>query len=124
MLSLLAVPYSSREAIQQGRMLRFGMTNAEERLWMRIRGKQIDGLRFRRQAPVGNYVVDFACKSPRLVIEVDGSQHAAAVEEDARRTEYLESLGYRVLRFWDNDVLTETDNVLEAIRTAIKQLST
>jgi very-short-patch-repair endonuclease len=102
-------------------MLRFGMTDAEERLWSRIRGNRIDGYRFRRQVPIGQYVVDFACKSAHLVIELDGGQHATAVAADAKRTAYLQSRGFRVLRFWDDAVLKETDGVLEAIRVGLKE---
>ena len=95
------------------------MTDAEARLWMRLRGEQIDGLRFRRQVPMGPYVVDFACFKARLVIEVDGGQHAGRVEQDNRRTAWLIARGFRVLRFWDTEVLQETDGVLDGIRAAI-----
>jgi very-short-patch-repair endonuclease len=95
------------------------MTDAEQRLWMRLRADQIPGYRFRRQVPIGPYVVDFACLKARLVIEVDGSQHAKAVERDQQRTAWLASQGFRLLRFWDNDVLSHTDSVLEAIRAAL-----
>src|SRR5438309_10414684 len=95
------------------------MTDDEERLWMRLRRDQIAGQRFRRQVPIGQYVVDFACRKARVVIEVDGSQHAASSMQDDRRTAWLASRGYRVLRFWDNQVLTETDEVLETIRAAL-----
>lgn len=86
---------------------------------MRLRGEQIEGYRFRRQVPIGPYVVDFACLKAHLVIEVDGGQHAQAVERDDQRTAWLASRGFRVLRFWDNDVLLRTDGVLEAIRAAL-----
>jgi very-short-patch-repair endonuclease len=99
------------------------MTDAEERLWTRLRGDQMAGHRFRRQVPIGPYVVDFACREARLAIEVDGSQHAAASLEDDQRTAWLTSRGYRVLRFWNNQVLTETDAVLESIRTALDATS-
>jgi very-short-patch-repair endonuclease len=101
-------------------MLRAGMTDAEECLWMRIRGHQLDGLRFRRQMPIGNYIVDFACKSARLIIEVDGGHHGLARESDLKRTAELQSIGYRVLRFWNNDVLQQTDSVIDAIRMAVQ----
>jgi len=86
-----------------------------------LRAKQIGGYRFRRQVPVGPYVADFACLKAHLVIEVDGSQHAQAKERDNQRTAWLESRGFRVLRFWDNDVLLQTNGVLETIRAALNQ---
>ena len=95
------------------------MTDAEQRLWMRLRANQIHGYRFRRQVPIGRYVVDFACLKARLVIELDGSQHAQEVELDQRRTAWLASQDFRLLRFWDNDVLLQTDSVIEAIRVAL-----
>ena len=97
------------------------MTDAERRLWSRLRLRQLDGHRFRRQAPVGSYVVDFVCLSSRLVIELDGGQHNEADVEarDTQRTDWLNSKGYRVLRFWNHEVLTETDDVMEAIFNAL-----
>jgi very-short-patch-repair endonuclease len=97
------------------------MTDTELRLWTRLRAEQIDGYRFRRQVPIGPYVVDFACLKARLVIEVDGGQHAQAKAQDDRRTAWLASQGFRVLRFWDNDVLLQTDGVLEAILGALRE---
>ena len=95
------------------------MTDAEIRLWTWLREKQIGGHRFRRQVPLGPYIVDFLCKKAHLVIEVDGSQHLVEAERDEHRTAWLESRGFRVLRFWDNDVLQQTDSVLERIRVAL-----
>jgi len=99
------------------------MTDAEQRLWMRLRREQIPGFRFRRQVPIPPYVADFACLKAHLVIEVDGSQHAQALEQDLRRTKWLESRGFRVLRFWDNDVLLETEAVMESIYASLKALT-
>ena len=110
---------ASRADIERARGLRSTMTDAEERLWMRLRGDQLQGHRFRRQVPIGPFVVDFACRKARLAVEVDGSQHAAASQEDDRRSAWLASRGYTVLRFWDNQVLNETDGVLESIRLAL-----
>jgi very-short-patch-repair endonuclease len=92
------------------------MTDAELRLWLRLRGEQVDGYRFRRQVPIGPYVVDFVCRKASLVIEVDGGQHAGEEARDAERTARLESRGYRVIRFWNADVLQEPDGVLATIR--------
>jgi len=110
---------ASRSDILRARQLRGRMTVAEVRLWQRLRGEQIDGYRFRRQVPLGPYVVDFACVNARLVIEVDGGQHAEAIERDERRTAWLEAGGFTVLRFWNGDVLHQTDGVLESVRTAL-----
>ncbi len=110
---------ASRSDIQRARRLRSTMTDAEQRLWMSLRGDQMLGHRFRRQVPLGPYVVDFACRKAGLIIEVDGGQHANALVKDGQRTAWLASRGYRVLRFWDNDVLREADGVLETIRLAL-----
>ena len=96
------------------RKLRRASTDAESRLWSRLRSRQLDGAKFVRQFPIGPHVADFACRSARIAIELDGGQHTEAV--DAPRTEVIESFGYRVIRFWNNDVLENTDGVLEAIR--------
>jgi very-short-patch-repair endonuclease len=103
-------------SIPIARKLRSNPTDAEMRLWSRLRRKQVDGHRFRRQVPLGSYVVDFACLEARLIVEVDGGQHG---ERDAARTAWLEAQGFRVLRFWNNDVLENTDGVIEAIRGAL-----
>ncbi len=96
------------------------MTEAERRLWSRLRGRQLHGHKFRRQVPIGPYVVDFACVLERLVVEVDGSQHFdEAPHSDERRAMWLESRGYRVLRFWNGDVLARTDDVVEVIGQAL-----
>jgi very-short-patch-repair endonuclease len=116
------MPLASRSEIQRGRELRAQMTDAEVRLWMRLREKQIGGHRFRRQVPVGQYIVDFLCKKAHLIIEVDGGQHLLDVARDEHRTAWLQSRGFRVLRFWDNDVLQQTDSVLESIRVALLEV--
>ena len=112
---------ASRADVQRGRRLRAARTDSESCLWAALRAKQIGGYRFRRQVPLGPYVADFACLKAHLVIEVDGSQHAQAKERDNQRTAWLESRGFRVLRFWDNDVLLQTNEVLETIRAALNQ---
>jgi very-short-patch-repair endonuclease len=95
------------------------MTDAEQRLWKHLRLKQVDGRHFRRQVPIGPYVVDFACLEAKVLIEVDGGQHAEALDYDASRTSWLEAHGYQVLRFWNNDVLSNTDGVLSLIRETL-----
>ena len=91
------------------------MTDAELRLWLRLRCEQRERFHFRRQIPIGPYIVDFVCFKAKLVVEVDGGQHATVTAEDARRTRWLESQGFRVLRFWNSEVLAELDSVLEEI---------
>ena len=106
-------------ASESARRLRANMTDAERKLWFLLRRKQLPGFRFRRQVPLGRYIADFACMSARLVVELDGGQHAERSERDARRTAWLESVGYRVLRFWNGEVFTNAEGVLETIRLAL-----
>lgn len=104
--------------------LRRTMSDAERRLWAALRARQLDGLRFRRQHPIGSYIADFACLEKRLVVEVDGSQHAEPTQaaHDTRRTRWLESEGYRVVRVWTNEVLENLDGVTEQIRVEALRL--
>jgi very-short-patch-repair endonuclease len=95
--------------------LRAKPTDAERVSWVRLRRRQVLGYKFRRQQPLGPYIVDFVCLEKRLVVEVDGSQHQEQRTYDEARTRWLESQGYRVLRFWNNEVLAETDKVIELI---------
>jgi very-short-patch-repair endonuclease len=95
------------------------MTEAEKRMWYLLRRRNL-GKNFRRQAPIGPFVVDFACLSARLIIELDGGQHAAQSDEDEKRTAWLVAQGYHVLRFWNNDVLGNTQAVLEAVVEALE----
>lgn len=90
------------------------MTEAEQRLWLHLRASQLGGFKFTRQYPIGDFVVDFACRSARIAIELDGGQHADSSADEAR-TQVIEAHGYRVIRFWNNDVLQNTDGVLTAI---------
>ena len=99
------------------RKLRADPTEAEKRLWSRLRSAQL-GAKFTRQFPIGNFVVDFACRSLRLAIELDGGQHADSATDGAR-TRVIEAHGYRVIRFWNNDVLANTDGVLTVIMQEI-----
>jgi very-short-patch-repair endonuclease len=104
---------------EAARRLRANMTDAERKLWFLLRRKQLQGFRFRRQVPLGRYVADFACMSARLVLELDGGQHAERTDHDARRTKWMESVGFRVLRFWNGEVFTNAEGVLETIRLAL-----
>ncbi len=103
--------------IPRARSLRRSMTDAERKLWWHLRQLPMEGLHFRRQATIGPYFVDFACHEKKLVIEVDGSQHGELDRSarDSQRTAFLNANGYRVLRFWNNEVLNETRGVMEAI---------
>ncbi len=95
------------------------MTDAERRLWSSLRHQQL-GVRFRRQAPIGPYIADFACFAPRIVIEIDGGQHADQQDYDSRRDDWLRAQGFRVLRFWNNEVLGNTQGVLERILSELR----
>ena len=96
------------------RKLRSDATDAETLLWRHLRGGRLLGAKFRRQMPIGPHIADFACEQARLVIELDGGQHADSTTDDAR-TRALEAAGYTVLRFWNHDVFENTDGVLEDI---------
>ena len=104
----------------RARRLRRDATDAERRLWYRLRARQIDGAKFVRQEPIGPYVADFICRERHLIIEVDGGQHATD-PRDAVRDRWLSEQGYRVLRFWNNDVLANTEGVLESIAAALRE---
>ena len=95
--------------------LRLQPSKAEQVLWYHLRQRQIKGFKFRRQHPIGQFIVDFVCLPKKLIIEVDGGQHATRTIYDFNRTRWLESQGYKVLRFWNNEVLVNTENVLEII---------
>jgi very-short-patch-repair endonuclease len=88
---------------------------------MRIRKRQLYGHRFRRQVPLGRYVVDFACIEASLIVEVDGGQHSLREEQDAKRTAWLEAHGWRVIRFWNNDVMENTEGVLEELARTLRE---
>jgi very-short-patch-repair endonuclease len=104
----------------RSRILRSNQTDVERMLWQTLRQKQVNGHRFRRQHPVGQYIVDFACIERKLVIELDGGQHQERREYDEQRTGFLNERGWRVLRFWNNDVIENLDGVLTEIANALK----
>jgi len=101
------------------RGLRRRQTDSERVLWWQLRDRQLHHAKFRRQHPIGPYIVDFCCPEHGLVVELDGGHHAAQVQADARRTAFLRQRGYRVLRFWDHDVLGNREAVLQAIEQAL-----
>jgi very-short-patch-repair endonuclease len=101
--------------------MRAAMTNAERTLWRALKAITLQGTHFRRQVLIGPYIADFACLAVKLIVEVDGSQHGLPdhQDDDARRTSYLEGQGFRVLRFWNVQVLRETSSVIDTIHHAI-----
>lgn len=101
------------------RQLRSNLTDAERRLWQTLRRRQLAGVKFRRQQPIGDFIVDFVCFECRLIVEVDGGQHVEQSHYDDVRTRWLEDRGYRVLRFWNNDVLADSDAVAQVILDAV-----
>ena len=105
------------------RALRKKLTAAECKLWQKIRSRQIYNNKFRRQFVLGNYIVDFVCLEKRLIIEVDGGQHMENVEYDDQRDAWLKAQGFRVLRFWNNQVLNEIDSVLEVVTRNLNEIN-
>ena len=104
---------------QISRKLRASQTEAETKLWNRIRNRQISGFKFVRQEPIGRYICDFVCREQGIVIEVDGGQHLES-KRDEIRDQYLADQGYRVMRFWNNDVLSKIDGVLMVLDEALR----
>jgi very-short-patch-repair endonuclease len=112
---------TSQTSTRTARTLRRQQIDAERRLWWALRGRQLSGVKFRRQQPIGSYVVDFCALDRKLVIEVDGGQHMERAVEDAHRSSYLQRCAYAVLRFWNDDVLQRTEAVLEQIEQEIER---
>jgi len=105
----------------RARDLRRQSSDAERALWRVLRGRRLDGYKFRRQVVIEPYIVDFVCLDARLIIEADGGQHADQAAYDSRRTSALESMGYRVLRFWNDEILGQLPGVLERIGQALRE---
>lgn len=103
---------------QRARQLRRDATEAEQRLWSLLRDRRLAGYKFRRQYPVEGYIVDFACLTHKVVVEADGGQHTT--EADAIRTCVLEAAGWRLIRFWNNDILANTEGVFHVLDTALE----
>ncbi|MGV8854570.1 MAG: endonuclease domain-containing protein [Devosia sp.] len=110
----------TRFAAQAAKMLRQDASDAERKLWSRLRNRQLLDYKFVRQQPVGRYIADFACRDADLIIELDGGQHALSTT-DADRTAALAEHGYRVIRFWNSDVLGNLDGVLETIASHLSK---
>ena len=107
---------------QNSRSLRREMTDAEKLLWRQLRMKQFEGHKFRRQHPLGNYIVDFVCLEAALILEVDGGQHAENANNDAIRTQWLQEKGFHVMRFWNNEVLNNIEGVKLAVWNYLSKL--
>jgi len=121
--SLLCYALTMTNKIHFARMLRARSTDAERALWGRVRARQLAGVKFRRQFPIGPYIVDFISFDVRIAIELDGGQHAASPqqEHDAKRDRWLEEEGFVVLRFWNTDVLMNIEGVLSTILDKVQQ---
>jgi len=111
-----------RRPTERSRELRANATSAERLLWRYIRNRQLGGTRFNQQVPIGPYICDFVARTPKLIIELDGGQHAMAEKQDAKRTTFLQQRGYRVLRFWNNDVIANVEGVLGVISEALNNI--
>jgi very-short-patch-repair endonuclease len=103
--------YPMDGAHERARALRREMTEAETKLWRMLRSRQIEGHRFRRQVPLGRYIADFVCHEARLIVELDGGQHDSLSQQEADRSRFLQSEGYRVMRFWNDEVLENPEGV-------------
>ncbi|RCX32277.1 endonuclease domain-containing protein [Thioalbus denitrificans] len=107
--------------IAQARKLRANMTDAEQLLWRRLRRRQLDGHKFRRQVPVGLYIADFLCYEKRLIVELDGGQHMERRYHDRQRDDWLRNQGFEVVRFWNDEVLRDPGAVLEEIARQLER---
>ena len=105
--------------LDNAKSLRSNLTDAEQKLWYHLRAHRFMGRKFKRQKPIGRYVVDFVCLEEKLIIELDGGQHAGNTEYDHERDSWLRSQGYTVLRFWNNELMNEMEGVLEKIRLTL-----
>jgi very-short-patch-repair endonuclease len=111
---------TANKLVPLARNLRRNQTSAESKLWSVLRNRQVDGLKFRRQHPIGRYIADFCCEEIGLIIELDGSQHADATVADAQRTMVLEDMKYTVLRFWNFEHADNIDGVVQQIHEFVK----
>jgi very-short-patch-repair endonuclease len=109
------------KVFRHAKKLHRNMTPAEAKLWKYLRAHRMKDVHFRNQHAIGNYIVDFCSPRKKLIIELDGSQHMEQVEYDAERTKFLEAKGYRVLRFWNNEVMNDIEGVLRAIEIALEE---
>lgn len=110
---------ADNEILDNAKTLRSNQADAEQRLWYHLRAHRFMNLKFKRQKPIGSFIVDFVCVERMLIVEMDGGQHAEQVEYDQRRDAWLRCEGYTVLRFWNNEVMQQMEGVLEQIRLAV-----
>ena len=106
--------YSSA-SLENAKNLRSNQTDSENIIWQNLRAKRLNNIKFRRQVPIGKYIVDFVNLDKKLIIELDGSQHLETIQYDSKRTEYLTNLGYKVVRFYNNDVINNLESILNKI---------
>jgi len=107
---------------ERARVLRQDMTIAENRMWYFLRNRRLNGYKFVREYVIGNYIADFVCRDKKLIVEIDGGQHMEAAVYDQRRTRYLTANGYKVVRFWNNEVLLNVQIVLETILRSLEDM--
>ena len=107
---------------QRAKAMRQEMSKAEAKLWQHLRVGRLNGYKFRRQQPIGNYIVDFMCVTPKLIVEAYGGQHTEQAAYDHARTAHLNSLGFTVLRFWNHEILQQTNDVLAEILRVLQEL--
>ena len=105
--------------VDRARQLRSNQTDVERLLWSKLKDRQLSGFKFRRQLPIGRYIVDFVCRERALIVELDGGQHGSVTKYDSDRTRWLKHHGWRVLRFWNNEVAENLSGVLEVILAAV-----
>ena len=113
--------FVSKNGTDFARALRVKSTDAERLLWSKLRNRQVEGWKFRRQVPLGGYIVDFLCEDANLIVELDGGQHGEALNYDAMRTKWLNKNGYQVIRFWNNDAMNNIDGVLQSLTLTLSQ---
>jgi very-short-patch-repair endonuclease len=107
----------------RARTLRQNMTEAERRVWQVLRSQQMKGFKFRRQVPIGRYIADFVCHEARLIVEIDGGQHERSSPREAERTGFLQNQGYRIVRFWNNEVLANLEGVHQTITDELGRIT-
>ncbi len=110
-------------AFHRARVLRRNLTEAEKRLWQILRSEQTEGRKFRRQVPIGRFIADFVCHKARLIVEIDGGQHDRSSPREAERSLFMRNEGYRILRFWNNEVLANLDGVHRIIVDALHRIT-